>query len=422
MDNRLKWLIIIVLVAVSVSGVFAARIYIESRQNLPTEGSDISVQPDGLAGTQDTDDGNTTAGAVSEQQEGQNKPSLPRLKDVKVKGIYLTGWVAGREDRLNQIIDLINRTELNAVVLDIKDDDGFVGYESNVASVRQINAFKKKFDVDSVLKKLKDNNIYVIGRIVCFKDPFLAVRKPELAVKRPGGQLWRENGVVPWVNPYNEETWKYNIDIAKEAVEKGFDEIQFDYVRFPTPIYKSDIKYNTDVPKTDAINGFLKLANKELSEGLGVKVSADVFGIICESAGDTEDIGQNIETIGMDIDYISPMLYPSHYANARQNGVGQHVNGVLYTAPDLEPYGVVYNSLIKARSRIENVENYKAKVRPYLQDFTASWLHSGYYQVYGAEQVRAQIKAVYDAGYEEWILWNQDNVYSTKALLEEEKE
>lgn len=412
MNKRRKWLVItVVLIAVAVSGALVAYNYIDRTNNPPEGNGGISEQPDDSANPEDPGGSD----AVVEE------PPPPRLKDVKVKGIYLTGWVAGREDRLNQIIDLLNRTELNTVVLDIKDDDGFVGYESGVPAVRQINAFKNKFDVDSVLKKLRDNNIYVIGRIVCFKDPTLAVRRPDLAVKRPGGQLWRENGVVPWVNPYNEETWRYNIDIAKEAIEKGFDEVQFDYVRFPTPIYKSDIKYNTDVPKVDAINGFLKLANKELSEGLGAKVSADIFGIVCESAGDTEDIGQNIETIGMDIDYISPMLYPSHYANAWQNGVGQHVNGVLYAAPDLEPYGVVYNSLIKAKSRIEKVENYKAKMRPYLQDFTASWLHSGYYQVYGAEQVKAQIKAVYDAGYEEWILWNPDNVYSARAL-EEEKE
>lgn len=343
----------------------------------------------------------------------------PKKTDVKVKGLYLTGWVAGNANRLDQIISLIKNTELNTVVLDIKDDDGLVGYETNIQAVRDVGAFKYKYNVDDVIRKLKENDIYIVGRLVCFRDPALATKRVDLAVKRPDGTLWRENGKIPWTDAYNEETWTYNIEIAKEAIKKGFDEIQFDYVRFPTPIRRSDIKYNSDLPKVDAINAFLKLAATELTEKLDTKVSADVFGIICESPNDTENIGQSLETIGMDIAYISPMVYPSHYANVAQNGVGQHVNGVLFKAPDLEPYSVVYNSLLKAKNRISAVEGYKADIRPYLQDFTASWLHKGYYQVYGADQVRAQIQATYDAGFEEWILWNPDNIYSTGAFMAE---
>lgn len=372
--------------------------------------------PDGQG--ENTLPNNDTANS-GEAKKGSILDQFPRKKDVKVKGVYLTGWVAGSSDRLDKLIGLIKNTELNTVVLDIKDDDGVVGYETNVEAVKAVGAFKKKYDVEAVIRKLKENDVYIIGRLVCFRDPALALKRPDLAVKRPDGSLWRENGKIPWTNAYNEETWRYNIDIAKEAIEKGFDEIQFDYVRFPTPIRKADIKYDSTLPKTDAINGFLKLAATELTDKLDVKVSADVFGIICESPADTEDIGQNLEAIGMDIAYISPMVYPSHYANAAQNGVGQHVNGILFKAPDLEPYNVVYNSLIKAKDRISQIEGYKAKVRPYLQDFTASWLYKGYFQKYGAEQVKAQIKATYDAGYEEWILWNPDNIYSSGALIAE---
>jgi hypothetical protein len=201
------------------------------------------------------------------------------------------------------------------------------------------------------------------------------------------------------------------ISIAKEALEKGFDEIQFDYVRFPNDGPKKAMDFgNTTNKKHEAIEAFLAYARQELPDAI---LSADVFGIICESPADTEDIGQYLEYIGRDMDYISPMAYPSHYA------VGQIVNNVQFNKPDLEPYGVVYNTLVKAKDRISKVENYRAKIRAYIQDFTASWLGKGYYQKYGPEQVKQQIKAVTDAGLDEWILWDADNTYSEAALEKE---
>ena len=342
---------------------------------------------------------------------------------IKVRAVYLTGNMAGISKSLDHFIELVNTTELNAVVIDIKDN-GVVNYESNVPEVKSNQLYKKLYDADSVLKKLHQNNVYVIGRIVCFKDNGYAVKRPDLAIKRPDGTLWRENGKVAWLNPYNEDAWKYNIEIAKEAIEKGFDEIQFDYVRFPAARAK-DVNYGVNLPaKADAICGFLETADKELRQGKGAVVSADIFGIICESVRDGQAIGQDLERIGKSIDYICPMVYPSHYANAGApgkvvmgNGVGQTINGVKFTAPDLKPYEVVYNTLMKAKDRISKVEGYNAIMRPYLQDFTATYISDKqYYQVYGAEQVRQQIKAVYDAGYEEWILWNAGNVYSENAF------
>ena len=168
------------------------------------------------------------------------------------------------------------------------------------------------------------------------------------------------------------------------------------------------MRFNNDgSEKYEIINEFLSYAKKELP---GIVLSADVFGIILESPEDVEDIGQYLELVGMDIDYISPMVYPSHYA------VGQKVNGVQFMTPDLEPYDVVYQSLLKGKDRIEKVEGYKADMRPYLQAFTASWLGSGYYQTYGIEQIKEQIKAVYDAGYEEWIFWDPSNRYPKEAF------
>ncbi|MCX8132127.1 MAG: putative glycoside hydrolase [Clostridia bacterium] len=348
------------------------------------------------------------------------------IKTEKVKAVYYTGVFAGIEKRLDHIIEVIKSTELNAIVIDIKEA-GKVNYESKIPEVKNNGLFTKFYNPEKVIKKLHDNNIYVIGRIVCFRDDGLASKRADLAIKTPKGTLWREyknKQDTKWTNPFNQDVWKYNIDIAKEAIDIGFDEIQFDYVRFPTAGSK-EVDYGIEkISKADAICGFLRMASEELREKKGVPVSADIFGIVCVSPKDGNSIGQVIERVGMDIDYICPMVYPSHYANAGKgimgNGVGQKINGVNFTAPDLKPYDVVYNTLIEAGKKIAKVQGYKAKMRPYLQDFTATYIkNKKYYQEYGIEQIKQQIKAVYDAGYEEWILWDGKNTYTEEALVKE---
>jgi len=347
---------------------------------------------------------------TQQEQTGEEKAELP-----KVKALYLTGWTVGSAEKRKHYIELANTTEINAYVVDIKDDDGYVGYESQVPEVKEHGTWKKKYDPKKMLEEFHANGIYVIGRLVVFKDPVYSQKRPDLAVKSKKGGLWKDRNGLTWLNPYQKETWEYTVKIAKEAVELGFDEIQFDYVRFDSDSKGLMDFTGVDKEKYEAINEFLDYAKSEITE---VPISADVFGIILESPGDTEKIGQYLELIGKNIDYICPMVYPSHYA------YGQIVNGVKFPAPDLEPYAVVYNSLIKCKNRIAAVSSgYKAKVRPYLQDFTASWLQpkngQKMYQTYGPEQVRQQIKAVYDAGYEEWILWDAKNTYSEEALLKE---
>ncbi|WP_010248993.1 putative glycoside hydrolase [Acetivibrio cellulolyticus] len=343
--------------------------------------------------------------------DGINSPK----KDIKVKALYLTGWTVGNPAKVQHYIDLANNTEINSYVVDIKDDDGYVGYESNVPAVKEAGAWKPKYKVDEVLKAFHDKDVHVIGRLVCFKDPVYSAKNPDLAIKKTDGTIWKEklgNGkTVSWLNPYNKESWEYLVSIAKEAVEKGFDEIQFDYVRFPNGIKKVTDFSSYNKQKYEAIDEFLAYAKKELP---GVVVSADVFAIICESPADTEGIGQYLEMVGKDVDYLSPMAYPSHYAP------GQQVNGVTFAKPDLDPYGVVYNTLAKAKNRISKVQGYNASIRAYLQDFTASWLKKGNYKQYGPDEVKQQIKAVYDAGYEEWILWDPANSYDESAFLKED--
>lgn len=340
---------------------------------------------------------------------------MPTKKDVKVKGLYVTGWTIGDDKKLQYYVDLANQTEINTYVIDIKNDDGIVSYESSVPQVIEAGNWTNKYNPEKVIKTFHDNNIYVIGRVVCFRDPAYSKKHPELAVKHVNGGLWREekkDADYTWLNPYNKSNWPYLVAIAKEAVEKGFDEIQFDYIRFPYGDRSKMDFGSSEFVKHEVINEFLAYARQEMPD---MVLSADVFGIICESPGDREDIGQYLELIGKDLDYISPMAYPSLYA------LGQIVNKVKFPKPDLEPYAVVYNTLLRAKERISQVKGYKADVRPFIQAYTASWLKSGYYQEYGAEQYRQQIQAVYDAGYEQWIFWDANNKYKGVSAFEKEK-
>ena len=378
----------------------------------PVDEQKKHVSKDDKISAQKNDKANASGGYKGE--------SVAEVKGFKAKGLYLSGMTAGDPKRLNNFINIVKKTELNALVIDIKEG-GRIYYDSSVKLARENNLILKLFEPKDIVNTLHQNNIYAIARIVCFKDPGLALARPDLAIKTPDGSVWKEGKKqTAWLNPYIKENWKYNIDIALEAVKQGFDEIQFDYVRFPSA-RKSDVDYGQNQkPKTEVINEFLSMAKKEITDKYGVPVSADVFGIIAESDVDSLSIGQNIETIGKYIYCLCPMIYPSHYANASNgvmgNGVGQSINGVHFTAPDLKPYDVVYNSLLKIKNRIRDIEGYNAKIRPYLQDFTASYLPKGYYQIYGPEQVRQQIQAVYDAGFEEWLLWNASNVYNVKAF------
>jgi hypothetical protein len=329
-------------------------------------------------------------------------------KRVKAKGMYLTGSSAG--ERLKYYIDIANTTEINSYVIDVKNDYGTVCYDSQVPLAKEIGAVEKRYDVDKVIKELHDNNIYAIARIVCFKDPILAKNKPEMAIKNKSGGLYVHNS-MNWVNPYNTEAWQYNLDLAKEALERGFDEVQFDYIRFPDG-RKSEMVFGDtgDKKPSEVINQFLATARQQLPDAI---LSGDVFAIICESPGDTEGIGQVWEEIGKNLDYVCPMAYPSHYA------LGQIINNVKFPKPDLDPYGVIKNTLIKGLARLEKVEGHKPILRTYLQDFTATWIGNGNWQYYEDEQVRQQINAVYDAGCEEWFLWDPMNNYRIGALKKE---
>ena len=321
-------------------------------------------------------------------------PSFPEPSPVK--GIYLTAWLSGSDQFLQKIVEFIRQTEVNTVVIDVKDDLGTLSYTSEVPLAQEIGSVLKKYNPAKVLALMEEHQIYPIARIVVFKDPFLAAKRNDLAVQSKLGGLWSDRKGLHWVDPYNQAVWDYNIAIAKEAIAKGFREIQFDYMRFTSDGAIKNCVYPGDDgrAKADVIRDFLKYASAELKP-LGVKISADIFGLVC-SADDDMGIGQILEKVAEGADILCPMVYPSHY----------YSGSYKLANPDASPYETVYQSMLDAKRRLDKLEK-PVVMRPWLQDF--SLRHK-----YQREELLAQIKAVEDAGYSEWIFWNPSCKYDLR--------
>lgn len=338
-----------------------------------------------------------------------------------VKGIYL-----GRARNLDEALALASWSEVNAFVIDVKESWGLT-YESQVPLAKEIGASTGELDLKAIVERCHAADVRVIARIVCFKDELMPQKRPDLCIIDTDGQLltFPLEGDQSFANPYDTRYWAYLVDIASEVVSMGVDEIQFDYVRFPTGAPDSDKpaiykKLEETIPKEYAINRFLEYARIRIQEQLGVPVTADLFSIVMTSEVDGKLIGQNWSTIGLTaIDAICPMIYPSHYANSslgsQGNGVGSYIGHDFFDKPDLEPYEVVQNAMIDGEKA--SFQQGYAKLRPWLQAFTANWLVPGYYMDYGPWEIRQQIQALYDAGYSEWILWNAEYTYPEDCFL-----
>lgn len=340
------------------------------------------------------------------ETQGETGPALSEKERPAVKGIYVTGPVAGSE-RMNDLITLVDATELNTMVIDVKNDEGEITWKMDTGSVLEMgNGVAYIRDIGALMETLKEHDIYTIARIVCFKDPVFAQNHIDSALRKPDGGFVTDAYGLAWVNPYDREVWAYLTEIAQAALDVGFDEVQFDYVRFPigqdadAADYKVDMSVNT---KEQAISGFLSYASERIHEQGGV-VTADVFGTVIGSATDIERVGQDYAALGKTVDVLSPMVYPSHY--------GPGVFG--FDVPDAHPYDTVYQALMQSQEVLaqDTGESRCAIVRPWLQAFTATWV-SGHIS-YEGEQIQEQIQAVYDAGYEEWILWNATCRYPTE--------
>jgi len=341
---------------------------------------------------------------------------------VVVKGLYVSAYRAGVAERIDRFIEICETTEVNALIIDIKDERGQITFLTDAEGLSEVSAHIIP-DVGELVTNLKSRGIYTIARVVCFKDNAWSHKHPEHAIQNTAGDVWSDRGGFSWLDPYKTGSWDYIASVCLEAARMGFDEIQLDYVRFPADGNLSEINYGTagtEKTKPEIISEFVAYI-REIMSIEGVRLSADVFGIIAISNNDAMNIGQDLGLLLPNADSICPMIYPSHFANRRQNGTGQRINGVLFEAPDLKPYEVVYNILVSTSRHLDE-DVPQAVIRPYLQDFTADYLGADYYQPYTAEQVRQQIQAVYDAGFEEWILWNHYSNYSWDAFLPIEQE
>lgn len=354
----------------------------------------------------------------------------PDNPPIKVRGIYFTGHSIAYRDRYERMLKIIENTELNAMVIDIKDDKGRMAYKSDIEAVNELDAYYDPVpltDIKATMQELKEKGIYTIARIVVFRDSqILPSKKPEWCIPLKGGGLYKDAGFA-YGNPYNEELWDYNIAIAKEAALLGFNEIQFDYIRFPDKAAHmekvADFPGSKGRTKAEAIRGFMKKARTELAP-YKVHVAYDVFGVIASSWGDTDNIGQCWEDFTANSDYICPMIYPSHYYPVRQGGaVVPCWFGLRF--PDTNPTVTITGALTDALKRNTAVKN-PAIIRPWLQAFTAKWLGSTYgsgsYITYGPAQIREQIDAAKALGIDEYMLWDARNEnYPREAFFGEEE-
>lgn len=333
-----------------------------------------------------------------------------------VKGVYVTAHSASGK-QMDYLTNLINTTDLNSMVIDIKDDHGNITLDLNSDNELINEMTLNMIDAEKLMTLLDENDIYPIARIVVFKDTLLAKAQPELSFTNSDGSVWSNSNGDSFVNPYLKEVWDYNVEVAVQAAKLGFKEIQFDYVRFPEGFENldSELQYghghygddDTDVInmkfRNQAVTDFVAYAREQL-QPFGADVSVDIFGYAAV-VRETEGIGQSFPGIAKEVDVISSMIYPSHW------GVGN----LDIAIPDLEPYNVVNNYAKIELEILDELGEDAPVTRPWLQDFTASYLGAGYYKNYGAQEVTEQIRALADNGIHEFLLWNAGNTYSEGA-------
>jgi len=302
-----------------------------------------------------------------------------------IKGIYINSWTAGDQSKMAHLLNLIKETELNAVVIDIKEIDGIIAIDNIIPNLKDL------------VRQLHQENIYAIARIVVFKDGTLSKIKPELALKNQQGKLWQDWRGQAWLDPTSKEVWDYHIELAKEAIKIGFDEINFDYIRFPSDGDISTIVYPAranQASKPEIMREFFEYLNKELKP-LDVFLSIDLFGLTMVREDDM-NIGQLLENAIPYFDFVCPMVYPSHYPPDFEG----------YKNPADYPYEIITMNLSRGKERMNNANS---KLRPWLQDFNLG-------AIYNKKMIELEKQAVYDTSSYGWLLWNPTSRYTEEAL------
>ena len=331
-------------------------------------------------------------GAKKREAAGQ----VDATTGAPVRALYVNRWASQSKRRMAKLVAAADSTEINALVIDMKDEFG-LNYKTQNPDFAKNAGTASVANVKALLDTLKAHSILPIARIVVFKDSVTARVHPEWTIRKKDGSIWRDKKGIAWVNPYHHELWDYNIGVAEELVKMGFKEVQFDYIRFPEPypsLPPQVFPASNDVTKPNALAAYLKEAKTRINK-LGVRSTADIFGLVTTVGGPLE-VGQEWEKLSPNVDVVLPMVYPSHYPRGSL--------GIAY--PNADPYEIVFKAISRARERDKKLGIQEHEhVRPWLQAFTLGK------PPYGASQIVAQKKAVYDAGYDGWVMWNPGSIY-----------
>jgi hypothetical protein len=354
---------------------------------------------------QDTGGGrvNVSAGTIDNPPVGRGSSAAPRRAQQDtgdypvLRGLYLNRFAAQSARKMRHLLAVADSTEINAFVVDMKDEFG-LNYRSSNPEFRRYEGSGRGIvgNVRALVDSMKAHGVVPIARIVAFKDPVAAEANAAWTIRREDGSVWRDKEGLAWVNTHNKEVWEYNLGVAEELVKFGFEEIQWDYIRFPEP-YRSLPKQvfpGATLSKPDILAAFLKEAQERLHR-LGARNTADIFGLVTTVRGPLE-VGQHWEKISPHVDVVLPMVYPSHYPRGAF-GIER---------PNAEPYEIIKKAIDAAHRRDEALGITRAEhVRPWIQAFSLGQ------PKYGPEQIMAQKKAIYDAGYKGWVLWSPGSLY-----------
>jgi hypothetical protein len=382
-------------VADSVAGSAVGTRVADSTRQVMTTGVVIA----GGTATQGATTGEAAAPAVNapsatslpaEAKKLRSDPSAP------IRGLYVNRFAAQSAKKMRHLIAIADSTEINAFVIDIKDEFGLNFHSSDPLLQKNEGTQTKVTDLKSLVDTLNAHGILPIARIVVFKDSVAARANPEHTIRKADGSPWRDKKGLIWVNPYANAIWEYNFRVAEEAIRMGFGEIQFDYIRFPEP-YKSlppqIFPESNGRTKTQALAEFLNAANKRIDK-YGVRTTADIFGLVTTVNGALE-VGQAWEPLTKATDVLLPMVYPSHYPHG-SFGI---------RSPNAEPYNVIHIAISRARERNAAMGITGQRVRPWLQGFTLGAPR------YGPAELEQQKRAVYDSGFDSWVIWHPGSQY-----------
>ncbi len=333
-----------------------------------------------------------------------NDPRFVSLKclisPIHVQALYLSFWGASLDSKtLKKIIKMIDDKQINAIVVDVKNEHGWTSYKTDYEVANKIDVWKHRTikNIDDFMALMKAKNVYMIARVVVFKDDLRAKNYPQFAIFDSTSQLYGAKDQMAWINPYKLESYDYVLSIAADAAKHGFDEINFDYVRFPAD---KSIQYgqpNNQQTRVNAISDFIRAAQVKLRP-YGSFVSIDTYGMVCWVSDDTY-IGHTISSLAKYADYLAPMLYPSGFAEGSAG----------YKNPAAYPYEIIYKSVENIYDRIDPI-----RVRPWLQAFKDYAFDRRFYK---KEQIQAQIKACKDANTSGWMFWNPSSKYEESYFI-----